>query len=106
MVVSSAYLIISVGDIVVGVESEEPGTEATSLWRSGAGREFGGAHSSHPYNLWSVHEEVQDPVAGGSQLSRPDGVEDRAVVEEDYPCICSTAVQVFQRVLSAFSFVY
>lgn len=61
--------------------------ETTGLHCSGADYELRGDPSSHRHHLWSVREEFQNPVAGGSldhevsQLTWSDGVKSRSIVK-------------------------
>lgn len=91
------------------VQGEESGVEAAALWSTGADRDLSRHPSSHLHHLWSFRQKIQDPVAGGSRDSEifqlnnqsawADGVECRAVVQEDHPDMRSAAVQVLQAVV-------
>lgn len=89
----------------MGVQGEEFGAEAGALWRSSADGELSRHVSSHFHHLLSVCQKVWNPVMGGCwdgevyQLAWADGVESKAVVQEEHPDICSAAFQVLQSVV-------
>ena len=98
----------------MGVQGEEFGAKAATLWGSCADCELSRYPSSHPHHLWSFRQEVQNPVAGGGwdakvcllpdKLAWADGVEGRTVVLEEHPGICSAAFQVLQGVVKGYCY--